>query len=288
MATRLVGLEAIRGIAALLVVFFHLQDIAWRKIGLLPLGGMFGAGDRGVDLFFVLSGFIIMWTHAADIGKPDRVAPYLFKRAARIYPSVWIITTAALVVYGLQFGGAVKSGKLEAWNIVASFMLLPQRMPALVNVTWTLTYEIFFYALFALVLYRRRLGLTALLIWQGAVALAACGLIGSPHWLIGYYLRPICLEFGIGIGCAYLVSRSLALLQRPWVGPALLLVGGGAAFGGIAAEGLLHAHVLEPVRLLFYGIAPGLLIVGLSLVEQRRPLRIPGPLQVLGAISYPL
>jgi peptidoglycan/LPS O-acetylase OafA/YrhL len=65
-------LEALRGGAALLVVLFHLQDVFSHRSALLPFGALFGAWDRGVDLFFLLSGFIIMTTLADEIGRAGR------------------------------------------------------------------------------------------------------------------------------------------------------------------------------------------------------------------------
>ena len=124
-----------------------------------PLGNFFSGGNRGIHLFFVLSGFIIATVHAGDIGRPDRVSNYLFNRVTRIYPAVWIMTVLALVLYDASFGGSEKVSKLQPWSVAASFLLLPQSGDALVNVTWTLKYEIAFYALFAVTIASRWLGL---------------------------------------------------------------------------------------------------------------------------------
>src|SRR6195952_3032676 len=174
---RLDTLEALRGIAALLVVLYHLQYIFIARTGIVPFGGLFGSGDRGVDLFFVLSGFIIMIAHRNDTGSTVRLMPYLYKRACRIFPSVWIMTSVAAVLYACHFGGAGKMAKLEPWNIAASALLLPQNGPALVNVTWTLKYEIFFYAVFALLIVGRLLGVVTMLAWQAAILLTAAGIL---------------------------------------------------------------------------------------------------------------
>ncbi len=61
------SLEMLRALAALSVVFFHTQMIFTGRTGIVPFGGRFGAGSRGVDLFFVLSGFIIAYVHAGDL-----------------------------------------------------------------------------------------------------------------------------------------------------------------------------------------------------------------------------
>lgn len=289
MKRRFDTLEGLRGIAALLVVMFHVQDVFGRDANIVPFGGLFGAGDRGVDLFFVLSGFIIMVTHGPDIGTPARAIPYLYKRVCRVFPSVWILTIAAAVVYAWHFGGSGKAAKLEPWNVAASLLLLPQNGPPLVNVTWTLTYEILFYALFALLIVKRRFGLVLLVMWQGAVALDAVGLLQPSNWLAKYYLRPICLEFGIGMICGLLIlSGRNRLLARKWIQFGLLAVAACVFLGGLAYEGLSHRHALEPVRLLVYGVAPGALILALATIERDVRLRVPAPVIWLGSISYAL
>lgn len=289
MNKKLDTLEGLRGIAALLVVLYHLQDVLGRNANVVPFGGLFGAGDRGVDLFFVLSGFIIMVTHGPDIGTPARAIPYLYKRTCRIFPSVWILTIAAALAYAWHLGGVYKAVKLEPWRVAASLLLLPQNGPPLVNVTWTLTYEIFFYALFAILIVKRRFGLPLLVMWQGAVALHAVGLLRPSDWLVGYYLRPICLEFGIGMICGLLVLRGRnPLLTRRWLQFGLLAVAAGVFLGGLAYEGLSRRHALEPVRLLVYGLAPGVIILTLATIEREVHLRVPAPIVWLGSISYAL
>src|SRR4051794_40346773 len=93
------SLEMLRAVAALLVVFFHTEFIFGSRTPTTPFGGMFAAGFRGVDLFFVLSGFIITYVHRTDVGRPWRLANYAFNRLARIYPAVWITTLLAGSLY---------------------------------------------------------------------------------------------------------------------------------------------------------------------------------------------
>ena len=100
---KLLGIEAARGLAALLVVTRHCTQMlsGARYFGALPLGGLFVFGHAGVDFFFVLSGFIIAYIHAGDLGRPERFGGYASKRVIRIYPTYWValaIMGALLVV----------------------------------------------------------------------------------------------------------------------------------------------------------------------------------------------
>ncbi|WP_158746759.1 acyltransferase [Acidisphaera sp. L21] len=274
---KLRSLEMLRAVAALLVVLFHTQFIFGIRSGHVPFGGWFAAGNRGVDLFFVLSGFIIAYVHGADIGRPVRLGNYVYNRLVRIYPSVWIMTVPAIALYSLGFGGPDKIGKLAPSALVASTLLLPQLGDALVNVTWTLTYELFFYAVFAVIIINRTMGLALLLAWQVATLLLT--LSGAELGLAGYYLRSICLEFAVGLGCAWWLRRASNLLPAP-VWNAVLLTGIGAFVVGMARND--HPE--------WAGIAcalgAGAIVVSLVRLEQAGRIRVPGVLMLLGQASY--
>lgn len=242
---------------------------------------MFNAGFRGVDLFFVLSGFIIAHIHAPDIGRPWRLGNYLFNRATRIYPAVWIMTLFAGTLYAAGFGGEDKAGKLAAWSVAASALLLPQAGDALVNVTWTLKYELFFYLVFAVLILDLRAGLALLATWQSAVFAAGMGL--SPHalGLGGFYLRSLCLEFGIGMICAWLIGRPafLIAMQRGFAQWLLLAAGVTGFIIGMAVDLYASAGIL-------CALGAGAIVVGLILLERSGRLMVPDLLVALGGASY--
>jgi peptidoglycan/LPS O-acetylase OafA/YrhL len=102
---KLLGIEAVRGVAALLVVLFHAGRLLSgpKDYGSLPLGGVFDFGRAGVDVFFVLSGFIISFIHARDVTsdagpRRRRLATFARKRLLRIYPSYWICSLILLAI----------------------------------------------------------------------------------------------------------------------------------------------------------------------------------------------
>jgi peptidoglycan/LPS O-acetylase OafA/YrhL len=266
----------LRALAAMLVVMSH-TDTIFRTAHSAPFGGLFKSGNRGVDLFFVLSGFIIAYVHRADLDRPRRIGRYLFNRVTRIYPAVWIMTLLALVVYMVGFGGAGKADKLDITAIGASFLLLPQEGAPLVNVTWTLTYEVFFYAVFAIAILNLRLGLILFLVWQVATVIVT--LSGMDLGLTGYYLRAICLEFSLGMGCAWWLMRTpdARYLWRYW----------GVLAAGIATfvAGLALSSSFASAEALCALGATGM-ILALVRLEQADRIQVPAFLVRLGGASY--
>ncbi|PZR43307.1 MAG: acyltransferase, partial [Stutzerimonas stutzeri] len=133
-------IQAGRGLAALAVVMFHLTIM----MGDVRYGGdpVFRAltwrGDLGVDFFFVLSGFIMMFIHAGDIDRPGRWASFARARFVRLFPIYWLYTAAFCVLVALGFGRVVQLPTDAAdWLSVVFLVRLTDVQPPL-NVAWTL------------------------------------------------------------------------------------------------------------------------------------------------------
>ncbi len=277
------SLQMLRAVAVLLVVLFHTGAIFGHRGGPSALGEMFSQGSHGVDLFFVLSGFVITYVHRRDWSCPSRLGNYLFRRISRIYPSAVILGLLALAMYALgpalglavRLGGPEQADKLGAWNIITSMLLLPQQGTALVNVTWTLKHEMIFYLVFAGLIVERRF-LAVLLLWQAAVL--GCAIAGADFagdWA-RFPLGPLNLEFGIGMACAWLVMRRKAV-PMPRAGPIVGLVLGAAIFlGGAIAETYWIERLPVP-DVVVYGGASTLTVASLALLDLQgrlRPVRI--------------
>jgi peptidoglycan/LPS O-acetylase OafA/YrhL len=297
---KLKSIEMLRGLAAVLVVLYHSQTICELRAGYLPFGGIFSGGSHGVDLFFVLSGFIICHVHKADFGRPNRLPNYIFNRAARIFPAVWIMTSVALVFYLAGYGGSAKAGKLSAYNVFASFTLFPQLGDALVNVTWTLKYEIFFYLIFAAFIINKRLGITLLVFWQFSALILSSLFSIRQLGLAGFYVTSLCLEFGIGLLCAWIldvvIGSRKSEIQRPALlvllsvaGAILFVLGmtteaGGFGNSAVAKGTAIAAHTWSINSLCALGSA--LLIISFVLLERAGRLKVPRLLVFLGDASY--
>ncbi|MCC8934857.1 acyltransferase family protein [Rhizobium sp. 'Codium 1'] len=151
-----VQLQYIRAIAALLVVYFHaILQLENLNPDAPITDGLFG--KSGVDLFFVLSGFV-MWITTSD--KPQSVADFWWKRVRRVVPLYWAVTLAAAFV-ALIVPQILRTTQFDVPHILASLAFLPWLHPAdpagemiapLIVPGWTLNYEMYFYLLFGLCL----------------------------------------------------------------------------------------------------------------------------------------
>ena len=147
------GLQVLRAVAALGVVFHHLPIFLEGKLGLTGVVPPLLLGAAGVDLFFVISGFIMVYSSEPLFGRPHAPRVFLLRRLSRIVPLYWA-ATSFLLGYLLLVGVAFVRVNLP-WDVILTsyaFIPFPRRdglmMPVL-NVGWTLNYEMFFYLVFA-------------------------------------------------------------------------------------------------------------------------------------------
>src|SRR5438045_2337056 len=145
----IVPIQMLRGIAASMVVFVHL-DVQLARLGYRTLGS--GWLATGVDIFFVISGFI-MWVSVER--RPDMTAgTFLRNRLIRIVPLYWLVSAGVLT---MTFAAPqlLHTTVFSAPHAIASFLFLPARHPVVGNFWpllipgWTLDYEMLFYVLFA-------------------------------------------------------------------------------------------------------------------------------------------
>jgi peptidoglycan/LPS O-acetylase OafA/YrhL len=275
---RFTGIEAARGIAALLVVVHHAsRNIAEpRFYNQTLLSGHFEIFHVGVDFFFVLSGFIIAWMHWSDIGVPSRLGGYVLRRVIRIYPTYWGILIPVMIAFYLSpgFGRSFDRG-LD--TTLASLTLVPWPKPLIIGVAWTLVYEMMFYVLFGLAIVLGRWGIWLFRIWLVAILVVqAFPPLPLPFNIL---LSAYNLEFLLGVATAIFLSRA----KVP--GPALVVIGGALAFASFMALGNQFPNISLVFRLAF-GLPAAALIAGLVEMERSGRLRVPSVFVFLGSASY--
>jgi len=266
------SIQYLRAIAVIMVVFHHelIQIETYAK----ALGDI-NFGAAGVDIFFVISGFVIWFvTHDRKVG----VWEFLKKRFVRVVPMYWLVTLTIVVMTAIapQF---FRSTSFDAIQVIQSLLFIPYYSnshpgliwPILVP-GWTLNYEIFFYMLFGLFLvFPRNIHWKILFLFLNLVLLGLVFDVNSA--LFQTYTNPLLLEFvaGVFIGKAYTDGR---------------IKGFSGKFGFLLIiMGFLILSVLDNLKL-YVGLSAVLIVLGSLIVETARNLPRLRLLHLLGDASY--
>jgi exopolysaccharide production protein ExoZ len=280
------SIQVARGLACLLVLFSHgAAIIALDKyFGKTIFSGALRIGDIGVDLFFVVSGFIIFEIHAGDIGRPRRILGYLKKRFVRIYPYYWIYLFGLVILaWTGAVGEAMRFDPISLIDFATLVDVASRRNP--LPVAWSLYYEVAFYACFALLIVNKRIGIAVAIVVCGAVVsrIAYDTLRGEfpPLWndvTLTYYLV---LEFLVG----FLVWRYSSALSRQmsWFAVAC---GVGCTIATVVLVDFMCGREAWPPMRTIYGLDFGLVMVGIINIERRKFVWFPRLLRYIGDASY--
>lgn len=273
---RLGELDALRGLAALAVVAYHYTTFYAQEVGHVdPLPFGFAAGNYGVHLFFLISGYVIFMT----LERTRDAMDFVVSRFSRLYPAYWVaMAITASVVFTIGLPGQ----RLAPRELLLNLTMIQQILGAepLDGSYWTLQVELFFYA--------------QMLFWF------AVGQLRRIHWIIGAWLV-LAVIHGVvaerGLHFSYTVRELLILRHIPFFALGILFY-------------RLHAYRLQAkagerglnlamigLSLVAIGVAEGgiLLLVGLAccavfalFVGGRLHFLCIGAFAWLGAISYPL
>lgn len=268
---RLGSLQALRGAAALMVLAFHLKiHAAPAHLGADPLWDGFAMGYAGVEIFFVLSGFVMMHAHGAEIGTRGAALPFLRRRILRIYPMFWAVLGGILIARWALEGTLPPAG-----DLVRAALLLPETGEPVMRVAWTLSFEMAFYLLFGLAIAAPWLGLAVAALWAGGMLAASAGAAG------GMLLTAYPALFAMGMGAA-------TLWRRPGVAAAAacLLAGLAVFLGTGLSEALGGTGWPKGARTLLYGVGGTGIVIGLAALERHGRLAAPRLAEALGDASY--
>jgi peptidoglycan/LPS O-acetylase OafA/YrhL len=203
---RLDALQGVRGIAALLVVVAHSVENFNEVEGETTRSFLADAcGILGVNTFFVISGFLMIYVHGDEFGQSKAPRNYYSRRMARILPLYWAFT----LVYAIRY---ILSDDATWLDVMRSFLFVPYRDDAglwqpVLHQGWTLNYEMLFYLFFGLSLFFAR-G-----VWMVFTIFAALVL---SHAVFGYtdslgplffWSEPIILYFLAGLVLGLLRRR---------------------------------------------------------------------------------
>jgi exopolysaccharide production protein ExoZ len=205
---QIAGIQVLRAVAALSVAFLHIEQSAgvfvgrpgespWPWLRTIPW-------EAGVDIFFVISGFVMVYASDRLFRTAGAPRTFLGRRVARVVPLYWLFTTLTVLV-ALVRPGLLNEPLGSGWDaVVASYLFIPWPRPdgfvqPVFRLGWTLNYEMLFYAIFTpFVILPRRwavLGVVA--------AIGALVAVGQLTWTgnaqIGFWTDPIVGEFAFGV-----------------------------------------------------------------------------------------
>jgi peptidoglycan/LPS O-acetylase OafA/YrhL len=296
---RIVGLDLLRLLAVTLVLGRHLWDapVSLPRAARIFFAAWQRGGWVGVDLFFVLSGFLVSGLLFTEFRAHGRISPLRFyaRRAWKIYPPYLVmiaVTTGAILAQGFIF---------QRIQLVAEVLFFQNYVKGLWNHTWSLAVEEHFYLLLPLlcllVLWGRRgraRSLRGILVVGGAVAAVELALrvayirgpavyMADTH-LYQTHLRLDSLFFGVMLSYAHHFHRER--FER-LVGPRrwLLLIGGVMLLAPAFVVPLETSALMYTVGLTAMYLGSGLLVMAASAYDTGRS-RIVGALAAVGAFSY--
>lgn len=270
------SIQILRFIAAFVVVMFHAHvalvfrhpghvddwyDLAW------------GVGASGVHIFFVISGFVMVFTSYRGRGTYSPRA-FLKRRFMRIYPIYWLLAAIYVAYHWL----VVPAYALGALRAVRAALLVASDSAAIIGPGWTLAYEVYFYLCFAVsLLFGMRRGLALLTIYfvaSVAAGLLVPGLKESAPLLTNGLL----LEFMLGCWLGY------AFLKGVTIPAPVALIAVAAGFAAFAAGVYLDYDRLPSV--VSFGVPSLLIVSGALMLERFLKGRLARWLSMLGDSSY--
>jgi exopolysaccharide production protein ExoZ len=280
-ATKIESVQALRAFAALSIAILHVLHDA------IPLDPS-GRAERwhngvpwasGVDLFFVISGFVMVYASADLFGRRGSSVTFMARRLIRIVPLYWATTTLFLVV-AVATPASVSQAGFGIADVVMSYAFLPASRPdgtiqPIFSLGWTLNYEMFFYVVFAacIVLPRRRAVAAVTLLLSAGVAVHS--LVPPQATAFVFWTDGILLEFLLGMAVAVMAAREVSLTTPFRIG----LV-------ATAVILLISAHAAGvPSSPLITGVPMSLVVAAAVL---GRPIGVPSVLLLLGDASYAL
>lgn len=281
---KLSNIQSLRGLAALLVVFTHLPSIEVKHGGdqLLPAFTRFGIS--GVDLFFVISGFIMVYVTWGQTRNISNSLKFLFARVTRIYPIYWVIALLVLGVW-LVRPSLINVDPSET-SFVKSFLLWPDQTLPMLKVAWTLIHELYFYFVFAVILLLpKRAMMPALTGWIVIVVLGNLSLSGNILPELALISHPLSVEFFFGAVAGWFYKKYGAIGGWPILGVGVFLFITGIYYLSTAFSATMFPSNWE--RLLYFGFPAVMIVYGLASIEARG-FQLPRWSSKLGDWSYSL
>ena len=277
---KLETLEVVRAFAALAVVAFHASEQPHLKGLSAESHPVLAYGRFGVQIFFVLSGFIILFIHGKEIGLPDRVPRYFYRRWLRIWPIYAALTILQVLAKFLLPGREADS----LVQVMTSLFFLDLENTPVVNVGWTLVHEAFFYLVFGVIM---ALGVR----FAGWFLVGFTMVMAAYHFdsslanpLVAFTFSHMKWYFLSGIAVACLVPSAFTGLLPSARGLGFFLMSFMAVVGILGV--IMPDFGRGSGQTLFRAVGIGLLLLLLVILDLHKRFKMPKLLVYLGAASY--
>lgn len=290
----LTSIQVLRAVAALYVFVFHSQVplvTPWQNVN-SEVTRLTLLGWVGVDLFFVISGFVIAWACVLSRSRPESITEFAVKRFFRVVPLYWFATFLAGLLLHKYFTRVEWETFFKGLAFIPNLTEIgPWLGYPTLHLGWTLNYEIIFYFLFALCLLAGRwalllapISLLALVLGPQLFSNGAITLYSTeaPVYASAYAslaTNPIVLEFGIGCIAAVLFHTLRGKIPRAII--ALLL-----ASAVVTYAYCIFALPIARHGVISVGLPSAFLLIGLLLSEDAGLIRFPKWAVELGTVSY--
>jgi peptidoglycan/LPS O-acetylase OafA/YrhL len=270
------GLQILRITAACMVLFEHSGFYVSERLD--THFTFWRHGPKGVDIFFVLSGFVMIYSSEKLINDANGWKIFAERRIVRIVPIYWIATSIKVTALLLSTGYILHT-QFSVVKSIESYLFLPAfnaegNINPVLGVGWTLNFEMFFYFLFTLALFLR---VSVYKFVGGVLAVLSLGAIfRQDNWpAVSFYLNPIVLEFFYGMVIAK-ICLSGKHIPKYFALPLLAL----GFFGLLASWPMskLELHLLQ-------GIFAALIVYSMASMEDSLT-RIPRFVLYLADASY--
>jgi peptidoglycan/LPS O-acetylase OafA/YrhL len=273
---RLLLIQALRAAAAAMIVVLHAESLvriyaeqhsySFAPIEIFPLGA-------GVDLFFVISGFVIVYSSQSLFAKAGGTREFMVRRLIRILPLYW--TALTLRVTGLAIavliGATVSFPDLPA--IITSYLFIPYDSFGygadypfpIVDLGWSLNYEMFFYALFACFIGFGRDKAVVLFVAAIVALVGIGGVLAPTDTVLRFWTHPIIIEFAAGTMIAVLFLKGVSLRKPARLVLIVLGVGLWLAVRASWFTDMSPPGFYSWTRVLIWGLGAAILIAAAAL-----------------------
>jgi exopolysaccharide production protein ExoZ len=279
------SLQALRAFAAILVMLYHTAKQYSRKDGSF-LFGIFDLGYSGVDIFFVLSGFVISLSVFSKLNQPKSAVSFFLVRLARIYPAYWLLLFVPLsLLFFINADLLPNKTPFLSYAWVDSFFLLFGHSQ-ITQITWTLSFEIYFYLLFTLFIINKNFYKLLFLI----LPIAFINIFYKLNWLGDvlnkYLLSPLIIEFFLGSLAALLVLKRKEIINSK---NGMIIAISGVLLFSMSNVSNFKPELVRELRVLYFGLPAFLMVLGFAYSELLGGLRVSNNLIVkTGDASYAL